>query len=78
MQELGAHRVLPLALGDEDSLDEDFIKWSDLVHKLLTTNSSFSKSVSKICCDFFITLLKFKGLMFHLNRLYCPMQEKCI
>ncbi|KAG8263470.1 S-adenosyl-L-methionine-dependent tRNA 4-demethylwyosine synthase [Homalodisca vitripennis] len=46
LQDLGAQRVLPLALGDEDSLDEDFNKWAKLVVELATAETSSASPVS--------------------------------
>ncbi|KAG8263466.1 S-adenosyl-L-methionine-dependent tRNA 4-demethylwyosine synthase [Homalodisca vitripennis] len=45
LQDLGAQRVLPLALGDEDSLDEDFNKWAKLVAELATAETSSASPI---------------------------------
>lgn len=46
LEDLGAHRVLPLALGDEDSLDEDFNNWAELVMRQTVSGFSIPKVVS--------------------------------
>lgn len=42
LQDLGAHRLLPLALGDEDTLEDDFQAWAESLSEIMASNNLVS------------------------------------